>query len=117
MIRESGLFAHWSFESFTPGSIPRPKYNAFRQIHSQTGLSFSLLARFEELSMGQSLVDWCRVSGLAARLSTSIRDLVDQLQVMNPVEFMDAHDWVAKLSFYTRLATEHSSTPAHPPTC
>jgi len=115
MIRESGLFAHWSFESFTPGSIPRPKYNAFRQIHRQTSLCFSLLARFEELSMGQSLVDWCRVSGLAARLNAAIRDLVDQLQIMNPVEFMDAHDWVAKLSFYTRLSTEHGSIPAHPP--
>jgi hypothetical protein len=52
---------------------------------------------------------------LAAQLSTSIRDLVDQLQIMNQVEFMDAHDWVAKLSFYTRLSTEHSSPPAHPP--
>lgn len=115
MIRESELFSHWSFESFTPGSIPRLKYNAFRQIHRQTSLCFSLLARFEELSMGQTVVDWCRVSGLATRLSAAIRDLVDQLQVMNPVEFMDAHDWVAKLSFYTRLATEHAALPARPP--
>ena len=115
MIRESELFSHWSFESFTPGSIPRLKYNAFRRIHKQTSLCFSLLARFEELSVGQAVVDWCRVSGLAARLSAAIRDLVDQLQVMNPVEFMDAHDWVAKLSFYTRLATEHAALSAHPP--
>jgi len=115
MMRESGLFSHWSFESFTPGSIPRPKYNAFREIRRQTSFCFALLARFEEMSMGQSLVDWCRVSGMASQFSISIRDLVDQLQIMNPVEFMDAHDWVAKLSFYTRLSTEHSSTPAHPP--
>ena len=115
MIRDSELFSHWSFESFTPGSIPRLKYNAFRQIHRQTNLCFSLLARFEELSMGRAVVDWCRVSGLAARLSNAIRDLVDQLQIMNPVEFMDAHDWVAKLSFYTRLATEHTTLSACPP--
>lgn len=115
MIRESELFSHWSFESFTPGSIPRVKYNAFRRIHHQTSLCFSLLARFEELAMGQAVVDWCRVSGLATRLSAAIRDLVDQLQVMNPVEFMDAHDWVAKLSFYTRLATEHAALSAQPP--
>jgi hypothetical protein len=115
VIRDSELFSHWSFESFTPGSIPRLKYNAFRQIHRQTNLCFSLLARFEELSMGRAVVDWCRVSGLAARLSNAIRDLVDQLQIMNPVEFMDAHDWVAKLSFYTRLATEHTTLSACPP--
>jgi len=115
VIRESELFSHWNFESFTPGSIPRVKYNAFRRIHLQTSQCFSLLARFEELSMGQAVVDWCRISGLAARLSAAIRDLVDQLQIMSPVEFMDAHDWVAKLSFYTRLATEHAALSALPP--
>lgn len=115
MIRESELFSHWSFESFTPGSIPRVKYNAFVRIHGQTSQCFSLLARFEELSMGRAVVDWCRVSGLAARLNAAIRDLVDQLQIMNPVEFMDAHDWVAKLNFYTRLATEHAALSARPP--
>jgi hypothetical protein len=115
MMRQSGLFSHWSFESFAPGSIPRPKYNAFCRIHRQAGICFELLAHFEDLSMGGSVVDWCRVSGLANQLSAAIRDLVDQLQVMNPVEFMDAHDWVAKLSFYTRLATEHAPTPANPP--
>jgi Pyruvate phosphate dikinase, PEP/pyruvate binding domain. len=109
------LFFHWTFDSFAPGSIPRAKYNAFCKIHRETSVCFSLLARFEELSTGREMVDWCRVSGLASRLSAAIRDLVDQLQIMNPVEFMDAHDWVAKLSFYTRLSTEHSSTPAHPP--
>ncbi|PKN42076.1 MAG: hypothetical protein CVU60_07605 [Deltaproteobacteria bacterium HGW-Deltaproteobacteria-18] len=115
MMRQSGLFKHWSFESFAPGSIPRPKYNAFYRIHRQTSICFELLAHFEDLSMGGAVVDWCRVSGLANQLSVAIRDLVDQLQVMNPVEFMDAHDWVAKLSFYTRLATEHAATSANPP--
>lgn len=109
------LFSHWTFDSFAPGSIPRAKYNAFCEIHRETSVCFSLLARFEELSTGREMVDWCRVSGLASRLSAAIRDLVDQLQIMNPVEFMDAHDWVAKLSFYTRLSTEHSSASALPP--
>lgn len=111
----SELFTHWSFESFVPGSIPRVKYNAFCRLHRQTGLCLSLLAQFEELAMEQKVVDWCRVSLLATRLSSAIRDLVDQLQVMNPVEFMDAHDWVAKVSFYTRLATEHTAFSARPP--
>lgn len=109
------FFSHWSFESFAPGSIPRNKYNAFRRIHLQTGACFELLARFEELSTGRSVVDWCRVSNLAVKLVALIRDLVDQLQVMNPVEFMDAHDWVTKLGFYTRMASEHAALPASPP--
>ena len=109
------LFSHWNFESFPPGSISRIKYNAFSRIHAQTAFCFELLARFEDLSVGGAVVDWCRVSGLAAELIAAIRDLVDQLQVMNPVEFMDAHDWVVKLSFYARLSTEHVASTANPP--
>ena len=114
-MRQSEIFSNWSFESFAPGSIPRSKYNAFCRIHHQTSTCLDLLAHFEDLSMGGSVVDWCRFSGLAEQLGAAIRDLVDQLQIMNPVEFMDAHDWVAKLIFYTRLSTEHAALPAKPP--
>ncbi len=115
MTGESELFSHWSFESFVPGSIIRPKYNAFCRIHREAGECLSLLAQFEELYIGRAMVDWCRISGLAEKLYVVIRDLVDQLQIMDPVEFMDAHEWVAKVIFYTRLATEHTTLAARPP--
>jgi hypothetical protein len=111
----SKLFSHWSFASFAPGSIPRAKYNAFRHIHRKAEVCFELLARFEELSLGRAVVDWYRVSSLAAGLNRQVRTLVDLLQVMNPVEFMDAHDWFAKISFYARMATEHVAAAATPP--
>lgn len=114
-MREFGLFAHWTFETFAPGSIPRSKYNAFRDIHRQSAYCFSQLARFDELVTGDRVVDWCTVSKLTSRLILSIRKLVDLLQTMNPVEFMDAHDWFAKLGFYARMATEHAAISATPP--
>jgi hypothetical protein len=115
MKREAGLFSNWTFETFAPGSIPRTKYNAFRRIHRKADVCFELLARFEELSRGRTVVDWCKVSSLAASLNRQVRILVDLLQVMNPVEFMDAHDWFAKISFYARMATEHVAVAATPP--
>lgn len=112
---DSRLFTHWTFESFAPGSIPRQKYNAFRQLHRKTEICFELLARFEELSAGISVIDWCRVSKLVGSLNGQIRALVDLLQAMNPVEFMDAHDWFTKLAFYARMSTEHAAIAATPP--
>jgi hypothetical protein len=112
---DSKLFTYWTFESFAPGSIPRQKYNAFRRLHRKTEVCFELLARFEELSAGISVVDWCRVSKLVESLNGQLRALVDLLQAMNPVEFMDAHDWSAKLGFYARMATEHAAIMATPP--
>lgn len=114
-MRDFGLFSHWTFESFVPGSIPRAKYNAFRDIHRQSAFCFSLLARFDELATADGPVDWCTVSRLTNRLVLAIRKLVDLLQVMNPVEFMDAHDWFAKLGFYARMSTEHAAMAATPP--
>jgi hypothetical protein len=112
---EFGLFSQWTFETFAPGSIPRAKYNAFRDIHRQSSFCFSLLARYEELLAGDRVVDWCTVSKMTGRLIMAIRKLVDLLQAMNPVEFMDAHDWFAKLGFYARMATEHMAMAATPP--
>ncbi len=112
---EFGLFSHWTFETFAPGSIPRAKYNAFRDIHRQSSFCFSLLATYDELLTGDRVVDWCMVSKLTARLTIAIRKLVDLLQAMSPVEFMDAHDWFAKLAFYARMSTEHAAIAATPP--
>lgn len=114
-MNDSRLFAYWTFESFSPGSIPRQKYNAFQRLHRKTEVCFELLARFEELATGRAVIDWCRVSSLVGSLTGQIRVLVDLLQSMNSVEFMDAHDWFAKIGFYARMATEHAAIAATPP--
>lgn len=115
MIREFELFSHWGFESFAPGSIPRAKYNAFQRIHQVSGPCFHLLASMEALVMEQMVVDWSRVNNITHELVTAIRILVDQLQAIHPVEFMDAQEWFAKISFYTRLATDCLALEATPP--
>ncbi len=111
------LFSNWTFASFAPGSIPRSKYNAFREIHAGAVACFALLARIEDVVMARRVVDWHRVDALTSELAARIRQLADQLQVMNPVRFMDVHDWVAKVGFYARLATAMDAIPATPPYC
>lgn len=109
------LFTHWTFESFLPGSITRSKYDAFRQIHRTSSTCFQIVARLEDLVREGRMVDWCLVSRLTSDLCVSVRSLVDLLQIMNPIEFMDAHDWCAKLSFYARMTTERAMPEATPP--
>lgn len=111
----SELFTHWTFESFAPGSIPRVKYNAFQSIHDITARCFSLMAMIQDVEFGQRQVDWSRIVSCTAELSACIRLLIDQLQIMNPVQFMDVHDWANKIGFYARLATSFESVSATPP--
>lgn len=111
------LFSHWTFAAFTPGSIPRSKYNAFREIHAGAVACFDFLSRIEDVIMARRVVDWRRVDALTSELAARIRQLADQLQIMSPVHFMDVHDWVAKVGFYARLATAMDTISATPPYC
>lgn len=115
MIREFELFSHWLFVSFAPGSIPRSKYNALKSIHGISGQCFHLLANIEALVLEQMVVDWSRVNFLTSELIAAIRILVDQLQAIHPVEFMDAQEWLSKISFYTNLATDRLVLEGTPP--
>lgn len=114
-MRESEIFTHWSFGTFPPGSISREKYTAFQTLHTQSMDCFAILARIEALVLGVRTVDWYQVEDMVSELIHRIRRLVDLLQVMDPVRFMDAHDWVAKICFYARLSTAATPVPATPP--
>ena len=114
-MHELELFSHWTFGSFAPGSIQRNKYNTFQQIHAGTTVCFDLLARIEDCTLAKRLVDWSKVCALTADLASRIRLLADQLQIMDPVRFMDVHDWVAKIGFYARLATAMNVVASTPP--
>ncbi|GAB1409812.1 hypothetical protein MASR1M90_09660 [Desulfovibrionales bacterium] len=114
-MSHSELFLHWTFDSFAPGSVPRAKYNAFQSIHTMTKQCSCLMAQIQDVEFGQRQVDWSRIVALTAELSSCIRTLIDQLQIMNPVDFMDVHDWANKIGFYARLATALNTVPATPP--
>ncbi len=114
-MNDSRLFSHWCFESFVPGSILRSKYNAFRDICSATGQGLELLARIEQIALAGMAVDWTCVVGVTEELIVTVRTLVDKLQIMNPVEFMDAQDWSTKIIFYTRLASAPVPVSVVPP--
>lgn len=114
-MNDSRLFSHWCFESFVPGTILRSKYNAFRDICSATGQGLELLGKVEHIALTGKAVDWAWVVGVTEELIATVRTLVDKLQVMNPVEFMDAQDWSTKIIFYTRLASAPVPVSVMPP--
>lgn len=113
MDRDSELFTHWTFESFAPGSISRRKYDAFRLIQENASACLRLLGEIEALDEG--LADWARVSSLVGDLSTGIGTMVEQLRIMNPVEFMDVRERFAKVDFYVRLAMDRAEEKTGPP--
>lgn len=113
MDQDFEIFSHWTFESFAPGSISRRKYDAFRRIQESSSKCLRLLGEIEALD--SVLVDWARVSTLVGTLAEEVRALVEQLRIMNPLEFMDVHEWFSKVEFYVRLTMDRAEEKAGPP--
>lgn len=98
------LFLHWTYESFPPGRLLRSRYNAFSRLMDLEEETMSLIAEIEEIDFGRISADWQRVEWLAESLGLKIREMLEQLQTMNPVRFMDIMDYFNKINFYTRMA-------------
>lgn len=98
------LFLHWTYESFPPGRLLRSRYNAFRRLMDLEEETMSIIAEIEEIDFGRVRADWQRVEWLAETLGLKVREMLEQLQTMNPVRFMDIMDYYSKINFYTRMA-------------
>lgn len=99
----SELFKHWTFQTFAPGTLLRTKYNAFNQLLRLDEICLDCIADLEEIHYGHEQTDWARVVWLTEELAKNIRKLIDRLQIMSPVKYMDLHDYTTKLNFYVRM--------------
>ena len=98
------IFAHWTYETFPPGAILRSKYNAFARLMREDETCLGIIAEIEELHARRPMADWSRILYLTSRLDIHVRTMLEHLQRINPVMFMDLMDYVTKTSFYMRMA-------------
>ncbi|WP_027179968.1 PEP/pyruvate-binding domain-containing protein [Maridesulfovibrio bastinii] len=98
------LFLHWTYESFPPGRLLRSRYNAFKRLIDLEEESMLIIAEIEEMDFGRRKADWQRVEKLTESLGFKVREMLEQLQTMNPVRFMDIMDYYNKINFYCRMA-------------
>ena len=109
------IFTHWTYETFPPGAILRTKYNAFRRLMDIDEDCLHLIASLEAIHTGAIHVDPSRISQLTTALDMQLREMLEQLQHINPRRFMDLMDYVSKISFYMRMATSIPDPDITPP--
>lgn len=62
------------------------------------------ISHIEDIGFGLTVTDWAYVEKQATDLGINIRTMLEHLQDMNPVRFMDIMDYYNKINFYVRMA-------------
>ncbi|WP_462324279.1 PEP/pyruvate-binding domain-containing protein [Desulfoplanes sp.] len=109
------IFSHWTYETFPPGAILRSKYNAFARLMREDETCLGIIAEIEELHSQSPMADWSRILYLTSRLDIHVRRMLEHLQRINPVRFMDLMDYVSKTSFYMHMAVSVNDPEIRPP--
>lgn len=98
------VFSHWTYETFPPGRLLRRRYNSFKKLMELEEECLGIISRIEDIGFGQTQTDWAYVEKLSSDLGLKVRYMLEQLQDMNPVRFMDIMDYYNKINFYVRMA-------------
>jgi hypothetical protein len=109
------IFSHWTYETFPPGAILRSKYNAFARLIREDETCLRIIAEIEELHARRPMADWSRILYLTYRLDIHVHKMLEHLQRINPVRFIDLMDYVTKTSFYMRMAVSVDEPEISPP--
>lgn len=103
-MRFRHVFSHWTYETFPPGRLLRRRYNSFKKLMELEELCLKSISHIEDIGFGLTVTDWAYVEKQAADLGVNIRTMLEHLQDMNPVRFMDIMDYYNKINFYVRMA-------------
>ncbi len=94
------LFKQFSFHIFTPGTIMREKYEAFKLLLRYDSRCHDQMADFQELLHGRHREDLCRIRKRFTLFSDQVRGMIDCLGTMAPSRYGTLPDYHKKFDFY-----------------
>jgi len=97
------LFKHWTYQVVAPGTLLREKYEAFKDLLHKDHEAHEFMAELEEIYYGRRLCDFARVCRLATAMSDAVGDMVNDLEIMSPMEYVTLKDYYRKINFYIRF--------------
>jgi len=78
------LVRHMVSKIFSPRSLLRTKYRAFKDVLRCDAIGLELIADLEEICYLEQYADWARIAWLCERLGVSTQRMICGLQKMNP---------------------------------
>jgi pyruvate, water dikinase len=97
------LFRHWTYQVFSPGTVLREKYEAFKSLLENDKCAHEVMAELEEIYHNQTKVDFRFIEAKYAQLSTCVLQIIANLLKMCPTHYQSLRDYFKKFDSYVHF--------------
>ena len=97
------LFKHWTYQVFSPGTVLREKYEAFKSLLESDKCAQEVMAELEEIYHNQIKVDFKVIETKYEQFSACVLQIIDNLLEMCPTRYQSLQDYFKKFDSYVRF--------------
>ncbi len=97
------LFRHWSYRLFSPGTMLRQTYEAFKRLLVFDARCHDLMAEFEVLYHDGRREDFAAIRKRYDRFARAVSGMIDSLEKLSPTEAGPLREYFNKFDFYVRF--------------
>ena len=97
------LFKYWTYQIFSPGTVLREKYEAFKSFLSHDKCAHEVMAELEEIYYSQRKVDFQVVAKKYDKMALCVFKMIEELSRICPSRYLDLKDYFKKFDFYIRF--------------
>ncbi len=99
----TNLFKHWTYHVFSPGTVLREKYQAFKSLLIADKKAHELMAELEEIYHHNTKVDFKVIENKYDAFSECVGGIIEDLGRMSPSRYLDLKDYFKKFNFYIKF--------------
>jgi pyruvate,water dikinase len=109
------LFRYWTYQLFSPETVLKEKYEAFKVLLAQDKAVHEHLAALEELYYNHKRYDFQAVIKTYGQFSEAVSGMVDSLLTMCPSSSWNLRAYFKKFDFYVRFMLAPPKLDCSPP--
>lgn len=116
-MRIKNLFTYWTNQAFSPRTVLKEKYAAFKSLLEQDKQAHERLAELEEIYHEQVRVDFSLIEKKYTALSRCVAGIVASLNRMHPSRYLELSEFYNKIDRYARYGIFQNYESTSPPFC
>ncbi len=109
------LFKRWTFQLFSPDTIHRQTYEAFKDLLKHDARAHDLMAELEVLYHEGKRLDMAGVRAVFTDFSNAVRSMISSLAILQPGDATTLMQYHRKLDFYVRFLLAPPEQPITEP--
>lgn len=109
------LFKYWTFQVFSPGTMLKKKYHAFKTLLAHDKASHECMAMLEDIYYNDVPCDFQQIASIYDQFSHAVFSMVEALLQMCPSRYWSLRAYCKKFDFYIRFMLEPEEHDSSPP--